>query len=47
MNARIFNAVTLLLVASAAMPARFEMTKTNFSPDGDLAVLILKKMPNP
>ena len=23
---------------------KFEMTKTNFSPDGDLAVLILKKM---
>jgi hypothetical protein len=26
---------------------KFEMTKTNFSPDGDLAVLILKKMPAP
>jgi hypothetical protein len=26
---------------------RFEMTKTNFSPDSDRAVLILKKMPNP
>jgi hypothetical protein len=24
---------------------RFEMSKTNSSPDGDLAVLILKKMP--
>ena len=24
---------------------KFEMSKTNFSPDGDLAVLILKKMP--
>jgi hypothetical protein len=26
---------------------KFEMTKTDFSPDGDLAVLILKKMPAP
>jgi hypothetical protein len=26
---------------------KFEMSKTNFSPDGDLAVLILKKTPNP
>jgi hypothetical protein len=25
---------------------KFEMSKTNFSPDGDLAVLILKKMPS-
>jgi hypothetical protein len=26
---------------------KFEMTKTDFSPDGDLAVLILRKMPAP
>jgi hypothetical protein len=26
---------------------KFELSKTNFSPDGDLAVLILKKMPAP
>ena len=25
---------------------KFEMSKTNFSPEGDLAVLILKKMPS-
>jgi hypothetical protein len=31
--------------AKKTSDTKFEMTKTDFSPDGDLAVLILKKMP--
>jgi hypothetical protein len=31
--------------AKKTSDTKFEMSKTNFSPDGDLAVLILKKMP--